>query len=262
MQRFWKFLFAVLCSAGVASFAHGETPAAPSEKKAAVGVDVKALGLLRGMSDTLAKAKSMSFNVRRAFDEPAATGQPLFYFVNSNVSLQRPDKLKVVVLGDGPTSEFYYDGKEMAAYFPDSNLIAVETAPANLDDMLETAFTKAGIYFPFVDFIVSDPYKEIAAKLTSAFVVGQSNAVGGVTTDIVAIANPEFQAQLWIGAKDKLPRLIWITPTDGKEKSRSMVEFSNWRLNAPTLKFARAAASAKAGKIKFARPGEAAAAKP
>lgn len=259
MLRFWKVLLAALCLSSTVSIAWGETPTPPPQGKAAIGVDAKALDLLREMSKALAGAKSMSFTVRRAFDEPAATGQPIFYFVNSNVSLQRPDKLKVVVLGDGPPSEFYYDGKEMAAYFPASNLIAVENAPAHLDDMLESAFTKAGVYFPFVDFIVSDPYTEITAKLTSAFVIGQSTAVGGVTTDMVAIANPDFQAQLWIGAKDKLPRLVWISPTNGK--ARSMMEFSNWRLNAPSLKFARAAASAKAGRIKFARRSEAAAAK-
>ena len=62
------------------------------------------------MSDTLAKASSMSFTVRRAFDEPAANGQPLFYMISSKVTLQRPDKLKVLTPGDGPPSEFFYDG--------------------------------------------------------------------------------------------------------------------------------------------------------
>jgi len=83
-------------------------------------------------------------------------------------------------------------------------------------------------------------------------VVGQSNVVGGVTTNIVAIANPNFQAQLWIGAKDNLPRLAWISPTNGK--GRSMIEFSDWRLTASAPKLARAPAAAKAGRIKFARP--------
>jgi hypothetical protein len=112
-----------------------------------------------------------------------------------------------------------------------------------------------------VDFIVDDPYAAITENLTSAFVMGQSKAVGGTTTDIIAIANPDFQAQLWIGAKDKLPRLVWLNPTNGKEKSRSMIEFSNWRLDASKLDFARAPGAAKAGRIKFEKPGEAPSAK-
>jgi len=258
MIRPWNFLLGAACAAVLLSPAAAETPATPATPAAPAAtaqpaISPAALDILKAMSETLAKSKSLSFNIKRAFDEPASTGQPLFYFVDSTVTLQRPDRLKVLVRGDGPPSEFVYDGKEFAVFLPASNLIAVETAPPNLDQALEAAFDKAGIYFPFVDFIVADPYAAITDKLTSAFVVGQSKVVGDVTTDIVAIANPNFQAQIWIGAKDRLPRLAWISPTNGKEKSRSMIEFSDWRLNAP-LKISRAPAAGKAGHIKFARP--------
>ncbi len=258
MRVIWKMLIAVAWAINLLTCAYAETSATPPSKSSPVALSPAALDILKGMSETLGKANSLSFNIRRAFDEPASNGQPLFYMINSNVSLQRPDKLKVEVLGDGPPSEFYYDGKEFAVFLPASNLIAVETAPPHLEEMLETAYDKAGIYFPFVDFIIADPYAAITEKLTSAFVVGQSNVVGATTTNIVAISNPDFQAQLWIGAKDKLPRLVWITPTNGKEKSRSMIEFSNWRINPPRLKFARAPGAAKAGHIKFETPGKAA----
>lgn len=246
-----------LIGVGVQGPASGEQPPAATAPKASIGaIDPKALDILKGMSDTLAKAKSMSFNIRRAFDEPASNGQPLFYMISSNVTLQRPDKLKIVTLGDGPASEFYYDGAEMAVFLPASNLIAVESAPPKLDDMLEAAYSKAGIYFPFVDFIVADPYAAITEGLTSAFVMGQSTVVGGTTTDIVAIANANFQAQIWIGAKDKLPRLVWLTPAKSKDKPRSMLEFSNWRIDAATsAKTFRSTAAAKAGRIKFSKPG-------
>jgi hypothetical protein len=257
MIRSLKILLGAVCAAALLSPALAETPAAPvtpaaPAAQAQPAISPAALELLKGMSETLAKSKSLSFNVKRAFEEPASTGQPLFYFVDSTVSLQRPDKLKVVVRGDGPPSEFLYDGKEFAVYLPASNLIAIESAPPNFEEMLEAAFDKAGIYFPFVDFIVSDPYTAITEKLTSAFVVGKSQVVGGVPTDIVAIANPSFHAQIWISAKDKLPRLAWISPVNGK--GRALLEFSDWRLNSP-LKFARSPAAAKAARIKFAKPG-------
>jgi hypothetical protein len=213
-----------------------------------VGVDPKALALIKGMSDKLAAAQSMSFSARRAFDEPAANGQPL-------VLVQRPDKLKVVVPGDGPPSEFYYDGKTMMVFFPQRKLVAMTEAPPNLDDMFEAAIRKAGLYFPFVDFLAADPYKEITEGLRSAFVMGQSMAVGGTTTDIVALANDNVQAQIWIGADDHLPRLVWLTPTYLTGKPRSMIEFSDWKLGAQTSSadFASAAA-AKANKIDMLPP--------
>lgn len=247
-----------LCFVTVSSFAQAE-PATTAPAMAQPKVDQKALDLLRETGDVLAKAKSLSFRVKRAFEEPAGNGQPLFYTLLTDVSLQRPDKLKVVTLADGPPSEFYYDGKEMAVFLPAANLVAIETAPPKIEALLEAAYARAGIYFPFVDFIVDDPYKAITENLTSAFVVGQSNVVGDTTTNIIAIANPNFQAQLWIGARDKLPRLVWINPTKSKTKPRSMLEFSNWRLGSPaSAKSFHSAKAWSAPRMKFARPGAAA----
>lgn len=246
-----------LCLVSVGGLARAEQTSAP-QATTPLKVDQKALDLLRETGDTLAKAKSMSFRVKRAFEEPAANGQPLFYTILTDVSLQRPDKLKVITLADGPPSEFYYDGKEMAVFLPAANLVAVEAAPPKIEELLEAAYAKAGIYFPFVDFIVDDPYTAITEKLTSAFVVGQSTVVGDTTTNIVAIANPDFQAQIWIGARDKLPRLVWINPTNSKTKPRSMLEFSNWRLGTPaSAKLFHSAKAWSAPRMKFAKPGAA-----
>jgi hypothetical protein len=224
-----------------------------------VGIDEKALALIKAMSDKLAAVQSLSFTVRRAFDEPAANGQPLFYMVLSNVVLQRPDKLKVIVLGDGPASQFYYDGTTMTVFYPEKKLAAMSPAPPALDDMFEAAIKNAGLYFPFVDLVASDPYKEITEGLQSAFVIGQSVAVGDAVTDVVALANKNVQAQIWIGAADHLPRLVWLTPTEAAGKPRSMMEFSDWKLNVPTTPADfTSPAIAQASKIEMAVPAAAA----
>jgi hypothetical protein len=73
------------------------------------------------------------------------------------------------------------------------------------------------------------PYASFTSHALTAFVIGQSEIVGGVTTDVVAITDGRMQWQLWIGTDDKLPRLIWSTPADMPPKPRVMVAFSNWR---------------------------------
>src|SRR6476469_5599912 len=90
----------------------------------------------------------------------------------------------------------------------------------------------AGIYFPFVDFIVSNPYEDFTTNLEGAFVIGRSTVIGGTTTDIVALRNSDIQAQIWIGSDDKLPRLIWATATGMPEKPRHSIQFSDWKLDA------------------------------
>lgn len=196
-------------------------------------VDPAAIAVIQAMASKLAAAKSLSVSARGQFDVATADGQPIYYTTLSKISLQRPDKLKVSVLGDGPKSEFVYDGKTISVFMPAQNVVASADAPATLEAMLDKAYVEAGIYFPFVDFIVADPLKSLTDGLNSAFIIGQSELVGGTTTDMVAIANDDLQAQIWIGSEDKLPRLIWISPTQGQEKPRHSIEFSDWQLDAP-----------------------------
>ena len=104
--------------------------------------------------------------------------------------------------------------------------------------------------------IVADPYGDLADGLQLAFVVGQSQVVGRTLTDIVAVANPTLQAQIWIGAEDKLPRRIQASFFDELGNFRRILELSDWQLDPviPPGTFASAkAASAK--RIAFAPPG-------
>ena len=67
-------------------------------------------------------------------------GPPIVYTSRYDVTMQRPDRLKVVMPGDGPASEFYYDGKAMMAYAPAEDLVAVADAPPTIDAALEAAY--------------------------------------------------------------------------------------------------------------------------
>ena len=103
--------------------------------------------------------------------------------------------------------------------------------------------------------IVADPYKDLTEGLQVAFVIGQSRVVGGTTTDIVAIADRSMFAQIWIGADDKLPRMMRAVFASDPAQRRHQTEFSNWQLNGdlPAESFTSAAAAA-APRMQFARP--------
>jgi hypothetical protein len=49
----------------------------------------------------------------------------------SRVTVQHPNKLRMRMRtpGDGPSSDFYYDGKTMMAHAPATKLVAVTDAP-------------------------------------------------------------------------------------------------------------------------------------
>ncbi len=192
----------------------------------------KAMDILKAACDRLAAAHTLRFTAVTTYENPSRLGVPLAYTVQSQVSLQRPDKLKIITPGDGPASEFYYDGKVMTAFAPGENLVAVTEAPSSIDAALQTAFDVAAIYFPFTDLIVADPYKDLTDDLILAFYIGQSNVVGGVTTDMVAYATNDVFIQIWIGVNDHLPRMIRAVYRQDAAHLRHQVELSNWQLDA------------------------------
>jgi hypothetical protein len=215
----------------------------------------RALDILKATSARLAAAKSMSFRALVTYEYPSQLGPAIAYTTASEVNMVRPDKLRVITIGDGPASEFYFDGKTITAFTPAENLVAVAAAPGNVDAALKFAYDTAGLYFPFTDLLVADPYKAIAEDIKLAFYIGQSKIVGGVTTDMVAIANDNVFVQLWIGAEDKLPRRMRAIYRADPQRLRHQLDLDGWQLDGaiPTELFASARA-ASAAKIEFAKP--------
>jgi hypothetical protein len=260
--------FGVLAGAAGATNAQASSPTPQSATETATAPQVsattqtrpalepKAIEILKAACARLAAARSMEFTAVETFESPSRLGFPLAYGTKSDVLLQRPDKLRVITSGDGPVSEFYYDGKTMVAFAPAENLVAVADAPSTVDDMLGTAYHSAAIYFAFDDMLVTDPYKDIAQGMSVAFYVGQSKIVGGTTTDIVAYESGGVFIEAWIGAEDKLPRLVRAIYVDDPTQSRHNLVLTNWRLdvNVPADAFGSSKASS-AKRIPFAAPG-------
>lgn len=255
---------ALLLAAGPLLAAGTDTTPAPKASKTAkkpvapaaqMVLEPKAIDILKAASARLAGAKTMSFTAIVSYESPSRFGPPLIYSTKSEVTMRRPDKLKVITLGDGPPSEFYYDGKTMMAFAPTENLVAVADAPPTIDATLQAAYSSAAIYFPFDDVIVADPYKDLADGMKVAFYIGQSIVVDGVTTDMVAVITGDVFMQAWIGTEDKLPRRIYAVYLNDRARLRHVLALSNWKLDGeiPAEAFTSAKA-AGAQHMAFARP--------
>jgi len=223
--------------------------------QSAPDLEPRAIALLQACSDRLAAAKSLSFIAVELLEQPSREGHPIAYATQSEVVLQRPNRLAVITTGDGPASEFYYDGSKVAAYAPADNLLAIADAPPTIDATLEAIYHTAGIYFPFTDLIVADPYKDMAEGLKLAYYVGQSSVVEGMTTDVVAYIDNDVFVQAWIGTEDRLPHRVRAVFLNDPEHLRHDLELSNWQLDLPTSTDTFMPAHAEsATRIPFAHP--------
>ena len=143
---------ALLCGLGtlLLTSAQAQQPQPPAEPPPPEhpAIEPVALEMLKATSQRLAGAKSMSFTAVTTYESPARNGQPLYYATLSQVAVQRPNKLRVITPGDGPASEFYYDGKMMMAYAPAAELVAVADAPPTIEAAMKQAFDTGRDLFP------------------------------------------------------------------------------------------------------------------
>lgn len=211
-----------------------DPPAPPSASTPAPHIkDEQALKLLKEMSNTLAKAQTLSFRARGLVPVIAPTEQYVSLFADSNVLLQRPNKLRVQARGDLFPHDLYYDGKMVTAIAVDQHFYAQHAIPGkDLQAVLGEAQPGADSLAPFVDLLVSDPYAGLTGAVTSAMWVGGSK-IDGVETDHLAFIAKDVDWEIWIGTGDKLPRLTVVAYREGRRQPTFTVAFSDWKLDAP-----------------------------
>ena len=163
---------------------------------------------------------------------PSPLGHLINYFFNTEVAVERPNKLAARKRGDGPAFDVYYDGKKFSGVDEKLGLYAQMDAPPTLDELIPVVTERTGLYFPFADVLYSDMSGMLTKGLTHAYWVDKST-VDGVVCDHLAFAGPGIEWQIWIGPeKDPLPRRLAVTYVSMEWQPRFLVTFSDWNLRA------------------------------
>ncbi|MDM0033682.1 DUF2092 domain-containing protein [Variovorax sp. J22P271] len=218
--------------------------------------DERALALLKGMSDTLAGARTLRFKVRGIVPTPSPTGQFVSLMASTRVVMQRPDKLFVEARGDLFPSDSFYDGKTVTVIGADHKFYAQRDAAGGaIEALMQSLQPGSDATAPFLDLLVADPYAFLTKDLASALWVGQTT-IGGVKTEHLAFAAPGLDWEIWIGAADKLPRLLIVSYRSGERQPTFTVELSEWKLDAPVpAKTFSATIPPRAARLEFKQMG-------
>lgn len=194
-----------------------------------------ALDRLKLMSDYLASAKALTYRSKNSLELPEKTGQFLTYFAETDVALQRPNKLRVIVTGDVPNYQMYFDGSKITAFDPQRNIYAISEPLHTIDEMLDYVVTKTEMYFPSANLMHSDPYAALTKGLTQATVVGPT-MVNDVPCEHFAYKSPGTDWEIWIeSGSHPLPRRLIAIYKEANYLPRYRIEYSDWNL-APKLK--------------------------
>jgi len=195
--------------------------------------DERALALLKDMSDTLAKAQTMRFTVRSLIPFAAPTGQQISLFGTTRVAMQRPDKLFAENRGELFPHNLYFNGTTVTTIGTEKRFYAQQPSSAStIEALIEKAHPGSDALAPFVDLLVGDPFARLTEGMVGAMLVGQST-LDAVNTDHLAFSGAGVDWEIWIGIKDKLPRLMVVHYRGGERHPTFTATFSDWKLGAP-----------------------------
>ncbi len=247
--------------AGTASAQHpAPSAAAPAATQGAsvpqiqLVKDPRALAALKSMSDRLASAKSLTVRAENTVPMLGPNLQWISLVGTARVALERPGGLFIARGGDQPPMEIYYDGKSVTLHEPVEKLYAEVPAPATVDATLAEVFGPAVAGFPYLAVLMSDPYASLTKDLGGALYVGHST-LDGVKTEHLALRSPGVDWEIWIGAEDRLPRLVQAKYIDLGKAPTITTRFHDWNLSPqiPAATF-RLEKPAGAQRIEYVKP--------
>jgi hypothetical protein len=228
----WLFLIAAGCQRG------GQVPAEPppppiEEIDASAGlVDPRADGILRQMSERLARATAFALEAEEQYDEVPAHSPRQQLTSRRYIAVRRPDHVVADASGDALNRSLWYDGTTFSALDKEQQVWASGTVPPTIDEALDWVIDQTGTVVPVADFIYSNPYERLMAGVQRAAYLGIHEAAG-VPCHHLSLEQATIDWQIWIDAgADPVPRKLVIAYKTEDEVPQYSVTIRKWNLEA------------------------------
>jgi len=206
-----------------------EKPAskAPDQQK---DIDPLALRVLKAVTDPIRDTKAFSFRTRGIREYLGSNGQMITYFTTSDITVSRPDKLRVEFKGRGHHVQLFYEGGETVLYAPGPKLYAVMHSAKTLDGLLQD-LEKRNVYLPAKNLLASDPYQTLVPDLKTGYVIGKVQMYDKPVHQL-AFTEKDAEYQVWVTGEPN-PRIqgLEVINMALAHEPRVMIEFSDWNLN-------------------------------
>lgn len=203
------------------------TPAAPEAPVVAAQADK----LLKEMGDYVGSAQEFTFHADIAFDHVLLSGQKLQYMAAEDVALKRPGGLYVEWSGDLGDRQFWYDGKSVSLYDPNTPFYGSDDAPPNIDAMLDKVESTLGFSPPLTDLLYSNPYQAVRGNVQYGVYLGTTQ-INGRACHSLAFVSKDIDWQIWIDTGPQLtPCKLVITYKTQPSQPQFSAVFSDWNFS-------------------------------
>lgn len=196
-------------------------------------IDPVARQYLRQMADYVRGLNQFTVHVDVTMEIVTGSNMRLDADKEMDVSVERPNHLRVNSNVPDHEREIIYDGSNITIFSPKNKYYAVVPAPPTIDATIARA-RQMGIEMPLADLLDDDPYTALIKPARHGYFIGQS-LVRGVKCNQLAFRGKDMDWQIWIEASaTPLPRRVVIIDRLLPSAPRYSATLANWDTN-PTF---------------------------
>jgi hypothetical protein len=197
-----------------------------------VVIDARTEQVLLDACAFLRSAERFAVQADVTYDEVLKSGPKVQYGRASSVVLERPNRLRLDSIGDKGARSFYYDGKSLTVYRPETGVYAAADAPDTIDGMLAKV-EELGVNMPFDDLLHAHPCAGLAEHLQTGTYAGRHFFDGGWYHHLL-LETDAVDVQLWVAEGDE-PEIhkIVITYRDAPGMPQYTAVLNDWNFDPP-----------------------------
>jgi len=195
------------------------------------GISVEAQALLAAMAEKLTGAERIEFRVKRVVDPVFLLNESADSNTEARLNIKRPNKLYAEITGASGTKGMFFDGEVFVIFNKEIMRFAKTDLSGTLDDLAIKTGEMLEISIPFMDFIGSDPLKELSRYALSGSVIGEET-INGILCSHIRVQEDVLFWDLWLDKDTDLPRRYLITATELDGQPTSLADSIEVILNA------------------------------
>lgn len=223
-----------------------ETPAdsteAPAEASAEAarpveetGISAEADAIARAMCDALRDAKRFSFRAETTMERMLSNGSMIEVPAGMQISVRRPDGIRVDRTGVRGHRLVQYDGKQLGVLDLDKKLYVQGEAPATIDEMIDALEKRFDIVLPLADLLSEDPYVAFSEEFADDGTLLGTFPYRGKSCDVLAYRNESIDWQVWVAREGpRVPLRLTIRYESEPGLPRFTADLSDWNLSDST----------------------------
>ncbi len=213
---------------------YAQTAPAGTAQPAANPVDPGAIQALKDMGAHLQTLKRFQVSTELTGERVLADGQKLEHSATADMDVERPNKLRAVMVSARSERQLFYDGKTVTLWTPAQKYYSTVQFADTLVVLVDRLNDKFGVEVPLSDLFLWGTPAAPLDKIESAMNAGQ-DFIGKDLCDHYAFREGKIDWQIWITTGSRpLPRRLVITnrADDARPQSVSLID---WNLK-PTFK--------------------------